>query len=41
MEAQNKSRNWICTLNNPPDDLDPETFLSDWYVKHKAVYVNG
>lgn len=35
-----KSRNWLGTLNNP-EGIDPETFLSDWYVKHKAVYVNG
>jgi len=35
-----KVRNWLCTLNNP-EETDPETFLSDWFVNHRAVYVNG
>lgn len=39
MNNNGRSRGWLCTLNNP--DVDPETFLSDWFVKHKAVYVNG
>lgn len=37
-----KGRTWIGTLNNPADkQVDPETFLSDWFVKHRASYACG
>lgn len=42
MDSSNRARSWLGTLNNWEEkEIDPETFLSDWFVKHSAVYVNG
>lgn len=34
-----RSRNWLCTLNNPTED--PEGYLKLWHTQAKATYVCG